>query len=29
MGMKHIFYDYEKDPARAKVLTLYFNFSGE
>lgn len=28
MGMKHIFYDYEKEPARAKELTLYFDFSG-
>ncbi|KAA9345450.1 glycoside hydrolase family 2 protein [Larkinella humicola] len=29
MGMKHIFYDYEKEPARAKELTLYFDFSGK
>ena len=29
MGMKNIFYDYEKDLARAKVLTLYFDFSGK
>ncbi|MBO0947901.1 glycoside hydrolase family 2 TIM barrel-domain containing protein [Fibrella forsythiae] len=29
MGMKNIFYDYEKEPARAKVLTLYFDFSGK
>jgi hypothetical protein len=26
MGMKNIFYDYEKDPQRWKTLTLYFNF---
>jgi hypothetical protein len=29
MGMKNIFYDYEKDPQRAKMLTLYFDFSGK
>lgn len=29
MGMKHIFYDFEKDPKRAKILTLYFDFSGK
>jgi len=29
MGMKNIFYDYEKDPTRAKEITLYFNFSGK
>lgn len=29
MGMKHIYYDYEKEPMRAKVLTVYFNFSGK
>lgn len=29
MGMKHIYYDYEKDRSRAKELVLYFNFSGE
>ncbi|WP_343667872.1 glycoside hydrolase family 2 TIM barrel-domain containing protein [Chitinophaga sp.] len=29
MGMKNIFYDYEKDPARALQLTLYFDFSGK
>lgn len=29
MGMKNIFYDYEKEPARALDLTLYFDFSGE
>ena len=28
MGMKNIFYDYEKDPQRCKTLTLYFDFSG-
>ena len=28
MGMKHIFYDYEKEPKRAKELNLYFDFSG-
>jgi hypothetical protein len=28
MGMKNIFYDYEKDPARALKLVLYFDFSG-
>jgi beta-galactosidase/beta-glucuronidase len=27
MGMKNIFYDYEKDPQRWLTLTLYFNFS--
>ncbi|MFC6099353.1 glycoside hydrolase family 2 protein [Olivibacter domesticus] len=27
MGMKNIFYDYEKDPTRAKELTLYFDFT--
>src|SRR6185436_16757364 len=27
MGMKNIFYDYEKDPSRALKLTLYFDFS--
>jgi hypothetical protein len=29
MGMKNIFYDYEKEPMRAKHLVLYFDFSGE
>lgn len=29
MGMKNIFYDYEKNPARAKHLSLYFDFSGK
>lgn len=28
MGQKYAFYDYEKEPARAKELTLYFDFSG-
>jgi hypothetical protein len=27
IGMKNIFYDYEKDPQRWLTLTLYFNFS--
>jgi hypothetical protein len=27
MGMKYGFYDYEKDPARALKLVLYFNFN--
>ncbi|MDB5190451.1 MAG: glycoside hydrolase family 2, partial [Segetibacter sp.] len=26
MGQKHIFYDYEKDPARALKMVLYFDF---
>ena len=29
MGMKNIFYDYEKEPGRAKHLVLYFDFRGE
>ncbi len=29
MGMKHIFYDFEKEPARALNMTLYFDFSGK
>lgn len=29
MGMKNIFYDYDKDPARALKMVLYFNFSGQ
>jgi len=29
MGMKNIFYDYEKDPSRALKLVLYFNFSAK
>jgi hypothetical protein len=27
MGLKNIFYDYEKEPGRALTLSLYFNFS--
>ncbi|QIL41909.1 glycoside hydrolase family 2 [Pedobacter sp. HDW13] len=27
MGMKHVFYDFEKEPARALDMTLYFDFS--
>jgi hypothetical protein len=26
MGMKNIFYDYEKDPGRALTMVLYFIF---
>jgi hypothetical protein len=29
MGMKNIFYDYEKDPNRSIDITLYFDFSGK
>lgn len=29
MGAKNIFYDYEKEPSRAKELTLYFDFRSE
>ncbi len=29
MGMKHVFYDFEKEPARALNMTLYFDFSGK
>ena len=29
MGSKNIFYDYEKDPARALKMVLYFNFSAD
>ena len=29
MGFKNIFYDYEKDPARALELVVYFNFMGQ
>ena len=29
MGMKHVFYDYEKDPARHSRIILYFDFSGK
>ena len=28
MGMKNIFYDYDKDPVRALEMVLYFDFSG-
>jgi hypothetical protein len=28
MGQKYAFYDYEKEPARAIEMTLYFDFSG-
>jgi hypothetical protein len=27
MGMKHVFYDYDKEPSRALDMTLYFDFS--
>ena len=27
MGMKNIFYDYEKDPSRALAIILYFDFT--
>jgi Glycosyl hydrolases family 2, TIM barrel domain/Glycosyl hydrolases family 2, sugar binding domain/Beta galactosidase small chain/Glycosyl hydrolases family 2 len=27
MGMKNIFYDYEKDPSRALKMVMYFNFN--
>jgi hypothetical protein len=29
MGMKHVFYDFEKDQSRALNMTLYFDFSGK
>ena len=29
MGMKHVFYDFDKDPSRALDMTLYFDFSGK
>ena len=29
MGIKNIFYDYEKDPTRALKMVLYFDFKGE
>lgn len=29
MGMKNIFYDYEKEPERALQMILYFDFSGK
>ncbi|MDQ0639347.1 hypothetical protein QF042_002912 [Pedobacter sp. W3I1] len=28
MGMKNIYYDFDKDPSRALDMTLYFDFSG-
>lgn len=28
MGMKHVYYDFEKEPKRALEMTLYFDFSG-
>ena len=29
MGIKNIFYDYEKDPSRALEMKVYFDFSGK
>ncbi|HWI90087.1 MAG TPA: glycoside hydrolase family 2 TIM barrel-domain containing protein [Flavisolibacter sp.] len=29
MGMKNIFYDYEKDPSRSLSITLYFDFRAD
>lgn len=29
MGMKNIFYDYDKDPARALEMTLFFDFTSK
>ncbi|WP_304068480.1 glycoside hydrolase family 2 protein [Pedobacter glucosidilyticus] len=29
MGMKHIYYDFEKEPKRALDMTLYFDFTGK
>lgn len=29
MGMKHVYYDFEKEPIRALHMVLYFDFSGE
>jgi hypothetical protein len=29
MGMKHVYYDFEKEPSRALDMTLYFDFSGK
>lgn len=29
MGMKHVFYDFDKEPRRALDITLYFDFSGK
>lgn len=28
MGMKHVYYDFEKEPIRALYMVLYFDFSG-
>jgi len=29
MGMKHVYYDFDKEPRRALDMTLYFDFSGK
>lgn len=29
MGMKHVYYDFEKEPIRALHMVLYFDFTGE
>lgn len=29
MGMKHVYYDFEKEPIRALHMVLYFDFSGQ
>lgn len=29
MGMKHVYYDFEKEPIRALHMSLYFDFSGK
>lgn len=29
MGMKHVYYDFEKEPIRALHMVIYFDFSGE
>ncbi|MFD2967502.1 glycoside hydrolase family 2 TIM barrel-domain containing protein [Sphingobacterium bambusae] len=29
MGMKHVYYDFEKEPIRALHMQLYFDFSGQ
>jgi len=29
MGMKNIYYDYDKDPSRALKMVLYFNFTSQ
>ncbi|MBE8721589.1 glycoside hydrolase family 2 protein [Sphingobacterium pedocola] len=29
MGMKHVYYDFEKEPIRALHMVVYFDFSGE